>query len=354
MAERILELGLFRNRRGDDRGLPAVTALFDRVLSLLSDTAIENDGLQTPEFRKRLEGYRNRLKKVNSLEEIGLAAEEALRFCQEHLSRTQVYIQDREGEFGKVIDLLRQALAELAGQTVDFHAQLIASSERFDRLIRIEDIHELKRRISEEIRGLRKAVEQRQKQEAEGFERLSNRINSLQEKLIQTRKEASIDPLTRIANRGCFDETLQAWVRNFDAGVPFVLALFDLDNFKTINDVHGHKIGDRVLQCAGKWLSNDIRANDFVARFGGDEFAILLGNITLVAAESRLTRLVKRIGSAKFEYRSERVTCPVPFSVSCGLAQCGAEDTTETLFRRADEALYEAKRFGKNLVFAKK
>jgi diguanylate cyclase (GGDEF)-like protein len=160
------------------------------------------------------------------------------------------------------------------------------------------------------------------------------------------RDEAALDALTRIGNRRHFEHALAERLRL--AKRQFVVAIFDVDDFKTVNDGGGHQAGDHVLQEVAQILKSSLRAEDVVARIGGDEFAVLVSEVTLRQAESRLRVVLAHMtaaldGAAKLP----RVT------VSCGAAECSAGDTMQSLMSRADQALYDAKRRGKNRVSVK-
>ena len=167
--------------------------------------------------------------------------------------------------------------------------------------------------------------------------------------------EASIDPLTKIANRGAFD---QVFARMIDHArmtkQPLSMALIDLDRFKAINDTHGHPIGDRVLLCAANWLSRGLRHSDFIARYGGEEFAVLFRDTRLADVESRLNQVLGEIARQSYEYEQDGGTKVVRFTASAGAAEWSPGETTHDLVRRADEALYDAKRNGRNRVVARK
>lgn len=358
MPGRIVEIAPLRSRKNTgsakERKGFVVAELFEQVLALLVETALECESPKAQEFRKMFDEYRARITALSSVEEIEHALEEYLYACQKFRKPVQPRCQERESEFAQEIDLLKQAVADLEKQSGESNDHITASSERLSHLAKVKDIHALKKRIADETNELRKLVQERQKKVGEGQARLSSRVDALQEKLTQTSKEAFVDSLTRIANRGSFDRTLAGWIQNHRGSTPFVLALLDLDNFKDINDTHGHIVGDNVLQCASMCLGNEIRSTDFIARFGGDEFAVLLGSIHLADAELRLSRLLKHISSAKFEYSKGGDVIQVRFTASCGTSQYVHGDTPEALLQRADYALYQAKKLGKNRVIAER
>lgn len=328
-----------------------------RLLALVSDTVVESDTLRTYEFKAKLEKYRHQLaNSINGDANTSVVASDCLRLCEDYLTRARAYLLEREGEVAEVIEVMRTALGKLAGEAKSFNVRLMGSSERFTRLTDIEDIRELKRHIAQEVRDLNRTVTEKLKQDELDYEKLSKSLEILQTSLTHTRQEASLDPLTRLANRGAFDRALEHWVHVHKGDRrPFVLAVLDLDNFKQINDTHGHQIGDRVLFCAAQWFGKSVRSSDFLARYGGEEFAILLDDIELSQAEPKFTELLGKIAGSNYWYKIDEEQRVVAFTASCGLAESTVDESAEDLLRRADEALYVAKRTGKNrVVVAKK
>ena len=168
----------------------------------------------------------------------------------------------------------------------------------------------------------------------------------LRNALVVTRLQqlALRDTLTGLGNRRFFDDAFQKAVQFAERKQqPCALILLDLDNFKNVNDQHGHHAGDEVLLAVADAMRNTLRASDNLFRFGGDEFAVLLTADDALSAELVAHRLVKAI--------SQHHTCDkFAVSASAGLAQQRQEETTLSLFNRADAALYQAKQAGKNLV----
>jgi diguanylate cyclase len=129
---------------------------------------------------------------------------------------------------------------------------------------------------------------------------------------------------------------------------PFVLILADLDHFKRINDAHSHQAGDRVLQAAAKGLQKLSRNGDFVGRFGGDEFAILMPNTTLEAGMAVATSMQRGISEKAFHVSVRNGEVSISFSMGVAVSMAG--DSDETILQRADQALYRSKNAGRNQV----
>jgi diguanylate cyclase (GGDEF)-like protein len=179
---------------------------------------------------------------------------------------------------------------------------------------------------------------------------MADRVRSLEETLVQARTEAATDALTGLTNRGAFDRALASWIdAAATSGTTFALALVDIDDFKTVNDTHGHPVGDRVLVSAARILTGGVRSKDVVSRYGGDEFAVMLEQMTAAQARQRLSALLESMAPS-YAYEQNGVTGAVTFSLSVGVTDVHPGDTPEAMVKRADEALYAAKRKGKKRV----
>jgi diguanylate cyclase len=178
---------------------------------------------------------------------------------------------------------------------------------------------------------------------------LEREAQELHSKLDQEKHVARLDPLTGIANRKSFDERFaQEIARRVHGGAPLVMLLWDIDNFKLINDTYGHRAGDRVLQSVAECFTSALRAGDFVARIGGEEFAVLLGGLKLPEAVNIANQVRAAVEAVRFHFRGR----PVRVTVSCGITELNCDDASGGAFDRADAALYRAKSGGKNLCIA--
>ncbi len=156
------------------------------------------------------------------------------------------------------------------------------------------------------------------------------------------------DPLTGLHNRRyLMDRMLQEMQRSDRHGEPLALAMIDLDAFKPINDQFGHVLGDKVLRAVGSAISKSVRVSDIAARYGGDEFAVILPQTPAEGAMRVCERLLRNISEIVLQDETGRT---FRITASLGLAYYPADDveTPEDLVHSADGALYGAKRSGKN------
>ncbi len=163
------------------------------------------------------------------------------------------------------------------------------------------------------------------------------------------RYQSRTDALTGLLNRRGFIEDLERrLVRQEKAGRPAALIYVDLDNFKPVNDVHGHKRGDELLQTVAKLLVEGTRPGDLVARLGGDEFAIWLEGADAAVARERAEAVLE--GAKALRAFSGDPDRPVGLSLGVAVFEPGENAGLDVLFARADAAMYEAKRGGKGAV----
>lgn len=166
-----------------------------------------------------------------------------------------------------------------------------------------------------------------------------------------TERESLSDPLTGLANRRFFQEILLRELRRAQRGNQSVsLIIADIDHFKNVNDTYGHSVGDEVLEQVGSIMLSSVRATDFVIRYGGEEFVVLMPETRLADAVQVANKLRKTIGHTILESTSRPgVTLKVTISGGVGSFP-GDGQTGEQLILRADRALYWAKEHGRNRI----
>lgn len=180
------------------------------------------------------------------------------------------------------------------------------------------------------------------------LQQTTQEIQSLKVKLNTARKQATSDALTGLNNRRGFDTALNDVIKNRRSKkTDFCLIILDIDHFKTVNDTHGHLVGDKVLVGVAKQLSNMVRGNDYLARYGGEEFAIILPDTPITGAFTVAENIRRTIDRLRLKHittgkKIGKVT------VSIGLARYVPSESVEELLGRCDSALYKAKSLGRN------
>jgi diguanylate cyclase (GGDEF)-like protein len=173
---------------------------------------------------------------------------------------------------------------------------------------------------------------------------LQNRINTISEQKEKIEKLATTDSLTQLFNRHKFQELFEKQIEeNRKSGEVFSVIIFDIDKFKNINDSYGHDVGDSVLIEISQLIKEKVRENDIVARWGGEEFVVLLPKTGIARAVGIAEKLRRNVEQFNFKHVN-RVT------ISLGVSRHNKGDTVEKLLKRVDELLYKAKHGGRNRV----
>jgi diguanylate cyclase (GGDEF)-like protein len=166
-------------------------------------------------------------------------------------------------------------------------------------------------------------------------------------KIHRLKRAALTDSLTQIANRRFINLRLKSLLDEYQHdGLPFGIMLCDIDTFKSINDRHGHDIGDRVLLMVARTLRADLRKTDLVGRWGGDEMICLLQDVDQEALQSTSEKLCRMVESARLDLERSSVSV----TLSCGCTMADEQDTVESLTKRADQLMYQSKSRGGNCV----
>ncbi len=176
--------------------------------------------------------------------------------------------------------------------------------------------------------------------------RVNNTIEAM-ENINQIADFANKDFLTGVYNRRYFYENMNEYVAYAEEHMePYVVAMLDIDHFKKINDTHGHNSGDKVLKTLAKKLIDETKGDDLIARFGGEEFCVILKDISNEDAVKFFVNLRANIANCKVQLKKEQIS----FTVSIGVAFSRSDYRLDELLELADEALYRAKENGRNRV----
>ncbi len=311
------------------------------------------------------------LESVNSLQSLEHFYKEVFEALGQHLSKKDKFIV----ELSRLIETVVHQLAEIS---TDLDKESKKSSEErksrgrltalVDRQVNAlkDSVHHsdslniLKTLLSEQLDELNQTVSnlaalESEKAQEEAEERVKNimgklsvvesEVSDLKASLHQANEQAFVDALTGVPNRRAYDERIKLefkrWQRKKE---PLVLAVMDIDHFKSINDTYGHPIGDKVLRTISQLVDKKVRDSDFFGRVGGEEFAVIFTGIDLDNALKRLDQFRESIESCKFGSKGKRIL--ITMSVGCALFD--EDDAPEDVYERADKALYKAKSSGRN------
>jgi len=241
-------------------------------------------------------------------------------------------------------------LGSAAASTGDYHAKLGGFSERIGKAT---DVNEINTVLDEVLREMRNAQDEalasrdrmvgahREVQEAE------QRIRELEAELQHMSELVREDQLTGSLNRRGLDDVFERESARADRRkTPLCVAMLDLDNFKRLNDTYGHMAGDAALKHLVKVVRETLRSMDVIARFGGEEFLIILPETTVEAAAAAMVRVQRELTRHFFLHENEKML----ITFSCGVALRVPNEEQASLMARADKAMYQAKNSGKNRV----
>lgn len=194
------------------------------------------------------------------------------------------------------------------------------------------------------------SMEQSQSRLGSQMANILNEIDSLKKELEQVKEESLTDALTSVSNRKAFDAALEHIVPLArEEKTPFCILMADIDHFKAFNDTHGHLVGDKVLRFVAATLKRNLKGRDMAARFGGEEFAVILPQTKLDGATSVADQVCHAISSGELKDANKGVSYG-KITVSIGVAQFRLNELPNELLQRVDRALYRAKELGRNRV----
>jgi len=274
-----------------------------------------------------------------------LTDNEAYDLYERHIiTRDMQMLEQLQRRLRALLEEAFQLTAQASDQTGQFERSLEQSQHRLKAGISLESVHAVVSELlseSQRMQVLTQAV-------VEKLDLRAQEVGELKHALEQAQSEALLDSLTGLKNRRAFERAVSQHMPGKEGLTGAALLLFDIDHFKQVNDTYGHLLGDKVLRAVAQILQSNIKGRDLVARLGGEEFAVLLLKSTpdgpLAVAEQI------RAATAHGQLRSASGSLVGAITVSAGIAVAAAGESLEAVLERADGALYEAKRTGRNRV----
>lgn len=317
-------VGELRSRKNDHLGIHELAGLLERVTRFATEL--------------RTQVQKEKLELQNIVQQLASRLEEISQSISGELAERNAGQEDCEELNLRVTDEVKELrlTAEMASDVALLRQQL---SARLDAI----SSHLTDFRIREEarVRTYRDRVTRMRTRIAV----LERESRTLHESLREEQRMAMIDALTGIPNRAAYDDRIEQEHKRWKRFArPVSILAWDIDRFKTINDAYGHKAGDKVLRVIGQHLARHVRDTDFVGRYGGEEFVMLLVGTDTVEARTVAEKIRLEISQLGFHFHER----PVSITASCGIAAFQDDDTPDAAFDRADKALYQAKQAGRN------
>ncbi|HEV8211004.1 MAG TPA: GGDEF domain-containing protein [Vicinamibacterales bacterium] len=255
--------------------------------------------------------------------------------------------QARDALKGLITQMLAE-LGELGSKTGNFHESVGRYAAVIEKSDSLESLTGVVREMVAESRAVQTLVQQTQERLQEEHAKatdLTQRVVELEDEMRRLSDEVSTDQLTQIANRRGLMQAFEVERARLEReGGELAIGLLDIDNFKRLNDELGHSAGDEALKSLAAVVSKTLRPTDRVARYGGEEFVVLLPKTPVDEGEQVLTRLQRSLTGGLFMHNDKQVFV----TFSAGVTNYRLAERIEDSLERADQALYEAKRTGKN------
>ncbi|WMJ09786.1 GGDEF domain-containing protein [Nitrosomonas sp. sh817] len=279
--------------------------------------------------------------------------EQAERYLEEITQRQEIVkssLNEAKLTLKKMVTSLITNIEELTDTTDGYQEKLGQYVDKISKTDDIKELNQLLAMIMDETRQMQKSTSNYRNDFLAARAEVSlaqSKINQLETELQVMGEKVHEDHLTGILNRRGLDSAFEREAaRSARHQVPLCFALLDIDNFKQLNDTHGHKVGDDALVYLVESVKDTTRPEDVVSRYGGEEFVILLPNTNLEEGVQILSRIRRNLTKKFFLHENKRLL----ITFSAGVAQFRSGESQESIFKRADEALYRAKKGGKNQI----
>jgi len=249
------------------------------------------------------------------------------------------YSRDKEKEMREIMIAVAVSAESLAERDQRYASQFGGLTTRLQSIAAMQDLSTIRRSVVQSAADMKAAVNKMTEENEESVAQLRAEVAHYRAKLEQSEAREAVDPLTGLANRRETEAQIQdriVWRRQF------CVAVFDLNGFKKINDVHGHVAGDNLLRKFATEMKAHFRSTDVVGRWGGDEFLVMIDS-TLAEAQASLDR-VRKWAFGEYTIETGKGLVQVPMRASIGVAAWDKKETMVELLARADAAMYAEKK----------
>ena len=300
----------------------------DELASIGNELRNSPDALGTPALQKELKGLISKRIELDKAE-----------------------VQKKVSALDKILDEINTKIVELIQSSNMSHEQVKVIKADLQNINfehdSFENVHVKLLNIASSLENETKSLSEKMTNNQQTITKLQNRVTRLESALLVAKQEVKEDYLTHVATKRALANELSrvedAYMRY---KIDYTICFIDIDHFKMVNDTYGHEAGDIILSSLGKILRKYVRQVDFVGRYGGEEFLVILPSIDLAHAIHFADKIRSIVEQFKFLYKNERINV----TVSCGVSQRSLEKSKEETLNSADSFLYKAKDAGRNQV----
>jgi diguanylate cyclase len=337
-----------------------------QLINLISELAFEGD------HAKKIDHIRQSLINNESISHLVDASLDVIKLIISSMSEERVSAQHFLLSINDALSGVHSAVVTSLNKSRKISEEMAKLDETISKQIKelsvnavsATSLEEVQTLVSTKLTAINEAVSHKEKLEREEKTALLKSLTIMETRLGDVEKEAEEykkhladqkfkslqDSLTKLPNRAAFDERMDIEFKRWNRyEYQLCMAVVDIDFFKRINDNYGHLAGDKTLKVIATALKKSLRATDFIARFGGEEFVILMPETKLADMALPLNKIRQIIKRIPFKFKNKDVT----ITISIGVTEFKSDDNPLKAFDRADAALYEAKNSGRDKVILK-
>jgi diguanylate cyclase (GGDEF)-like protein len=297
-----------------------------------------------PDLRKQLTALAAAVSPKSTPEVVAGASQRARHELSQWAEQAFLRYEASERDLRQIVEVMASGIASVARRDERTAREFGDLTRKFRAIATLSDLAVMRRCILEQANALTTCVARIAEESSQTLERLRAEVDDYRARLTKSEELSSLDPLTGLKNRRSFETELAANIRS---AKHFSLILIDLDGFKDINDRFGHLAGDEVLKHFGARLQRQFPSADLVARWGGDEFAVIITS-GLRDAESRVRR-IRRAALGEYQVTTARQAVTVAVDASIGVVEWDGNEDGPEMLARADRHMYASKESAKTV-----
>ena len=320
-----------------------------QILLILAENALPTSNFPVESFAKICKRLASEVEhKSERKTNINITHNQIRTIVKEQRATESKTYGDFKFELQKILNEFVSALKTSFQESKTVDSAIVNKLQTIEQAVETGNLSAIKQITKEATSDIKNVLQDLRAKEERYIAKLHKKIEQMKKELDSTKAQVQRDGLTGLFNRKALDEILPKTIDLAKtSGVPLTVFMLDIDHFKKFNDTYGHQIGDKVLKTVGETLIKTyLRKDDFVCRYGGEEFLSFCKDVSETEAVFVGERTRKNIEKIAIPYNNTFLKV----TISIGYATLSREDNAESIIKKADEALYHAKKTGRNKV----